>query len=166
MSFNSGATFDQHYSTIKKFITMSVKSLARTNGLSSVLSDFLEPWGEWFQNGFADKSLTLPAVNITETDKEYKLSLAAPGLDKKDFNVDVDGNLLTISAEKEKSAEEKDKNYTRKEYNYSSFSRCFTLPEEVSKEKIDASYQDGVLNLVLPKNEKATNNKKKTINVK
>ena len=64
---------------------------------------------------------------------------------KDDFKIDVDGNMLTISSEKEENKEEKEKKFTRKEYNYSSFSRRFTLPEEVNKEKIEAKYEDGVL---------------------
>jgi HSP20 family protein len=71
------------------------------------------------------------------------VSLAAPGMKKEDFKIDVDGNMLTISSEKEETKEEKEKKFTRKEYNYSSFSRSFTLPDEVNKEKIDAKYEDG-----------------------
>ncbi len=89
------------------------------------------------------------------------MSFAVPGMKKNDFKIDVTGNLLTISSEKEENKEEKDENYSRQEYNYSSFSRSFTLPEEVNKEKIDATYVDGVLKLVLPKKEEA---KKLTVN--
>ena len=83
------------------------------------------------------------------------VSLAAPGLKKSDFKIEVEGNMLTISSEKEESKEEKETRYTRKEYSYTSFSRSFTLPEEVNKEKIDAVYEDGVLKLTLPKMEEA-----------
>jgi HSP20 family protein len=83
------------------------------------------------------------------------VSLAVPGMKKDDFNIDVEGNMLTISSEKEESKEEKEDKYTRKEYNYSSFSRSFTLPDEVNKEKIEAKYEDGVLKLMLPKKEEA-----------
>ena len=74
--------------------------------------------------------------------------------------------MLTISSEKEESKEEKDKKFTRKEYNYSSFSRSFSLPEEVNKEKIEASYEDGVLKITLPRKEEAKNNSAKHIAVK
>ena len=108
-----------------------------------------------------------PAVNITEGKSGYNLELAAPGLQKKDFKIDVNGNLLTISAEKEEKKEEKkDEKYTRKEYNYSSFSRSFTLPEEVQQDKIEASYDGGILKLALPKNEKATEKNHKAITIK
>jgi HSP20 family protein len=74
---------------------------------------------------------------------------------KDDFKVDVEGNVLTISAEKEEKNEEKEEKFTRKEFSYTSFSRSFTLPEWVNKDKIDASYEDGLLRLVLPKTEEA-----------
>ena len=134
---------------------MSLKTLAKTNGLPSVFNDFFEPWNEWFQDGFAGKAMTLPRVNITDEKDSYNLSVAAPGLHKKDFKIDVDGNMLTISAQKEENKEEKEESYTRREYNYSSFSRSFTLPEEVMQEKINATYDGGVLKIMLPKTEKA-----------
>lgn len=101
------------------------------------------------------KALTIPSANIVENKDEYKISLAAPGFKKTDFNIDVNGNLLTISSEKEESKDEKDSRHTRREYNYSSFSRTFTMPDEVSKDKVEAVYEDGVLKLTLPKKEEA-----------
>jgi HSP20 family protein len=99
------------------------------------------------------RSITTPAVNITDKKNQYEVSVAAPGLKKNDFNIDVEDNMLTISCEREENKEEKDERYTRKEYSYSSFSRSFTLPEEVIKEKIEATYEDGVLRITLPKME-------------
>ena len=130
---------------------MATKSLTKSGEFFPTLfDDFFKPWNEWFNNG---RTLTVPAVNITENKDDYKVSVAAPGLKKNDFNIDVEGNVLTISSEKEESKEEKDKKFTRKEYNYSSFSRCFTLPEEISQEKIEAKYEDGVLKISLPRKE-------------
>ena len=120
----------------------------------TLLDDFFKPWSEWF-NGGLGRELTVPAVNITENKDDYRISVAAPGLKKNDFNIDVDGNMLTISSEKEESKQEKDEKYTRKEYSYSSFSRSFSLPEEVNQEKIEATYEDGVLKVMLPKKEEA-----------
>jgi HSP20 family protein len=108
----------------------------------------------------------VPAVNITENKNDYTVSMAVPGMKKDDFEIDIDGNMLTISSEKEESKEENDEKYTRKEYNYSSFSRSFTLPEEVNKEKIEAKYEDGVLKLVLPRKEEAKKTEAKHIAVK
>jgi HSP20 family protein len=134
---------------------MSTKALSKVGMLPTVFDDFFKPWNEWFDNGgsLMGRMMTVPAVNIVEDKNDYKVSLAVPGMKKDDFNIDVEGNMLTISSEKEESKEEKDEKYNRKEYSYSSFSRSFTLPEEVNKEKIEAKYEDGLLKLVLPKKE-------------
>lgn len=124
--------------------------------LPSVFDDFFRPWNEWFDNKeLWPKVWNVPAVNITEEKEDFKVSLAVPGMKKEDFNIDMDGNMLTISCEKEENKEEKEKKFTRKEYNFSSFSRTFTLPEDVNREKIDARYENGVLMIVLPKKEEA-----------
>ena len=118
---------------------------------------FPSVWEDFFNNdlfalsAMASRGATVPAVNINETDKEFELELAAPGLKKNDFKVNIDRNVLTVSTEKKEEKEEKDKNFTRKEFSYHSFSRSFTLPESINQEKIDAKYNDGVLKLVLPK---------------
>ena len=94
--------------------------------------------------------MTVPAENINETEKEYKVSLAVPGMKKDDFKIAIEGNMLTISSEKEGNKDEVEGKFTRKEYSYSSFGRIFTIPTEVNAEKIEAKYEDGVLKLVLP----------------
>jgi HSP20 family protein len=132
------------------------KALTRSTGmLPSVFDDFIKPWNEWFDGGLFGKMLTVPAVNITENKERFELSVAVPGMKKDDFTIDVDGNLLTISAEKEINKEEKEEKMTKQEYNYSSFTRTFTLPDDVKKEDIEARYIDGVLKLALPKKEEA-----------
>lgn len=137
---------------------MSTKALTKSGDFfPTVFDDFFKPWNEIFSNGGSlfPRALTVPAVNITDEKDEYKVSLAAPGLKKEDFRIDVEGNLLTVSCEKEEKKEEKDKRHTRREYNYSTFSRSFTLPEDVKQDKIEARYTDGVLHLSLPKKEEA-----------
>jgi HSP20 family protein len=124
----------------------------RSELFPSVFDEFFRPMSDWFGN---ERTMTVPAVNINETKDDYGISVAAPGMKKNDFNIDVEGNMLTISCEKEESREEKDERYSRTEYNYSSFSRSFTLPEEVMKDKIEAVYEDGVLRLTLPKTDQA-----------
>jgi len=107
-----------------------------------------------FMNGFGfDQSLRVPEVNIVENAKGYQIELAAPGMDRKDFRIDVQNGVLTISAEKEDEKNEEGKNFRRREFSYNSFSRSFTLPENLLDEKIDASYDNGILKLVLPKKE-------------
>lgn len=147
---------------------MGTQALSKTGERTpSVFDDFFKPWNEWFDNGgLWGKVMNVPAVNITEQKNDYLVSLAAPGLKKDDFKIDVDGSMLTISSEKEETKEEKDKRFTRKEYNYSSFSRSFTLPEEINKEKIEAKYEDGVLKISLPRKEEAKKPAAKQIAVK
>ncbi|WP_018616426.1 Hsp20/alpha crystallin family protein [Segetibacter koreensis] len=134
---------------------MATNALTRpTRTFPSVFDDFFKPWNEWFdKESIFPGTVTVPAVNIAENEKEYKVSVAAPGLKKEDFKIDVEGNMIAISSEKEEEKEEKEGKSTRREYNYSSFSRSFTLPEDVNKDSIAASYTDGVLQLILPKKE-------------
>ena len=144
---------------------MSTRALAKPSSLMpSIFEDFFKPWNQWFDDGGLISRVTnMPAVNIKENGNHYTVSLAAPGMRKDDFNIDVDGNMLTISSEKEESKEEKDEKFTRKEYSYSSFSRSFTLPEDVKQEAIDARYENGELKIILPRKEngkKATATKK------
>ncbi len=136
---------------------MNTKTLAkRTERVPFFFEDFFNrPLLDLFDGGLTSRLLNVPAVNITERKDDYLVSLAVPGLKKEDFKIDVEGNLLTISSEKEEQKEEEDERYTRKEYNYSSFERSFTLPDEVNQDKIDARYQGGVLKLSLPKKEEA-----------
>lgn len=148
---------------------MSTNALSRLSERTpSLFDDFFKPWSEWFGNGdyLWGKTLNVPAVNITEEKDGYMVSLAAPGMEKDDFKIDMEGNMLIISCKKEESKEEKEEKYTRKEYNYSSFSRSFTLPDEVNKEKIDAKYDKGILKISLPCNEGFRKTSTKHIDVK
>ncbi|MBK8299916.1 MAG: Hsp20/alpha crystallin family protein [Chitinophagaceae bacterium] len=137
-------------------------------------------WPSFFDNGWMDKFfnapldeffnygkvLNVPAVNVTETEKDFRLCIAAPGLEKKDFKIDAYDDMLTISAEHEKEQkEEKDGRFNRREYNYSSWSRSFTLPENCDFGKIDAEYKNGELKIVIPKIEVKEPKKMKTISV-
>jgi HSP20 family protein len=134
----------------------------------SVVEDFFKPWNELLGTGnLFGRMSTLPAVNITEDKNFFKLSLATPGLKKEDLKIDLDENILTISSEKESSSEEKEEKMTRREYNYSSFTRSFTMPDNVIAESIEARYTDGVLNIMLPKKDKnMMSNGTKNIEVK
>ena len=100
-------------------------------------------------------TISTPAVNIVETKDEFKIEVAAPGLNKDDFKINLENNELTISANKEIKNEEKNESYTRREFGYSSFTRSFTLPETIQGEKISAGHKDGILTIHVPKKEEA-----------
>lgn len=107
-------------------------------------------------NFISDRLVTkIPAVNITETADAFKIELAAPGLEKSDFKIDVDKEVISISVEKKDESEEETKLYSKKEYSYTTFSRSFSLPDSVDYNNIDASYENGVLELKIGKKEEA-----------
>lgn len=110
-----------------------------------------------FNDSFlSDKLATrVPAVNIAETDNEFHIELAVPGLKKDDFKVNLEKNVLSISVEKKTENVDEGKRYTKKEYSYNSFVRSFTLPETVDHAKIEAEYTDGILKLNVAKKEEA-----------
>ncbi len=94
-----------------------------------------------------------PAVNIREDNRNFMLDLAIPGMDKKDIRIDLNEDVLTISSETRNESEESSNGYKRREFTCSSFCRSFQVPENVDKNKIEASYKDGILNITLPKME-------------
>lgn len=95
---------------------------------------------------------SIPAVNIKNTDERYEIDVAAPGLKKEDFNIELDDNILKLSVNKSQESEEKEGGYSRKEFSFLNFQRSFTLPKNgIDATKIEANYNDGILNIVLPK---------------
>lgn len=118
------------------------------NNQPDLFSGFMD---RFFDDFGTDFYRSTPAVNISETENEYTLEVAAPGLKREDFNLNIDHTILTISAEKKvENTEDKDK-YKRREFSYTSFKRSFTLPNSVDLEGIEAKYEEGVLNLTVPK---------------
>ncbi len=105
------------------------------------------------RNKGALNDYTVPAVNVSEDDKKYEVDVAAPGMEKKDFNIDVTDNVLTVSAEKKEEEKKEEDNYVRREFGYTRFKRTFALPDNANEEKIDANYNDGVLKIAIPKKE-------------
>lgn len=95
----------------------------------------------------------IPTANIKESAKDYQIDLAAPGLTRNDFKVSVENQMLSISAEKSDEKEEKDVDYSRREFSYNSFCRSFQLPENSKADKIDARYENGILKVIIPKKE-------------
>ena len=134
------------------------------NWLPSVFNDFFD--NEWMVKANA----TAPAINVIETEKAYKVELAAPGMTKEDFNVRIDEeNNLVISMEKktENKEEKKDGRYLRREFSYSKFQQTMILPENVDKDHISAQVENGVLNIELPKlSEEEVKKPDRTIEVK
>jgi len=138
-------------------------TLVRKNGnllnpFPMLFDDFLNrDLLNWNNSNFSDTNTSIPAVNIIETPENYEVEVAAPGMSKKDFKVELDGSSLTISSEKSNQNEETDKErFLRKEFSYQSFQRNFTLQKEVVDiDKIEARYEDGLLKLLIPKKEQA-----------
>lgn len=147
---------------------MSTRTLTKPVITPSIFDDFLRPWSEMFdENRWMNKMLTVPAVNIYEKFDHYLISLAIPGMKKEDLHITLEGNMLTINTEKEAKLEEQEEKFTRREYNYTNFTRSFTVPEDVKSELIDAKYEDGVLYIKLPRKvEEKENFKMKTVEVK
>jgi HSP20 family protein len=135
-------------------------SLVKRNGRSELLPSI---WDDFFNrdvfnwgNNFANTGNSMPAVNIRETPDAFVVEMAAPGMEKKDFKIELDGNQLTISSEKQEQWENEKETYNRKEFSYQSFYRTFHLPKEVvDADKIKAKYDNGILRLEVPKREEA-----------
>jgi len=140
--------------------------MKRSNDLfPTFFDDFLGR--DWFFNNELTQRTTMPSVNIKEDENGYAVEMAAPGMNKKDFKVELDNDVLTISCEKEVENEAKDDNgrYTKQEFNYQSFSRSFTLPNTVEADKIEAKYADGILRLNIPKKEEAKQKPSRLISI-
>lgn len=145
---------------------MSLIKWKKEDDLFPLLNSFFDDfWGRDFVSGI-QTGTSVPAVNITETSEAFDILVAAPGMKKEDFKIDLDNGMLTISSEKKEEKETIEKRITRKEYNFSSFQRSFSLPNSVSTDKINASYNDGILSIVLPKKEEAKEQSLKQIEVK
>lgn len=133
-------------------------------GFPTIFEDFFKPD---FLGGTEVFKSQVPAVNIKENDNDFVVELAAPGLKKEDFNIEVDKNILTISSEQksENTIEENDGKYTRREFSFQSFKRSFTLPEIIDDNQIKANYENGVLKVELPKKEEALPKAKRLIEI-
>jgi len=133
------------------------------NSLSAMVDDF-------FNKSFtdmvgSDMVMSRPSVNVKETDTSFVIDLAAPGLEKENFDIKVDNDYLKISAQKEQSNEEKGEQYTRREFNFASFARTFEVPDNIDREKIEAAYDKGVLSITLPKTVKLEVDSSKQIKI-
>lgn len=114
----------------------------------------------------SDFTISSPSVNVIEEEGSYRIEVAAPGLEKGDFEVNVDKGFLHISGEHKQKEEVKEEKYMRREFNYTSFKRSFEMPETVKAENIEAKYENGVLKIKLPKETKAKVETAKFIEIK
>lgn len=135
---------------------------SNSNLFSSVMDELFKDWMGGTQ--MVNRTV-VPPVNIKETDEAFTVDLMAYGMKKEDFNIEVDNDLLTISSEVKQEKNEQEGKFTRKEFAYSSFRRTFTLPETVKEEDINASYQDGILRITLPKKDEALPKAKRLIDI-
>ncbi|WP_281228938.1 Hsp20/alpha crystallin family protein [Flavobacterium aquiphilum] len=150
--------------------------IKRDGSFPSVVSKLVNPLFEdfftrditdWADRNISAIGVNLPSVNLKETDLKLEIELAAPGLKKEDFKIEVDHRTLIISAEKEEKKESNKKDdYVRKEFNYQSFYRSFSLPDNADENKIEASYKDGILNVTIDKKNNGKKKELKSITVK
>ncbi len=132
-------------------------TLARFNNYPSLFDQLFDTdLFDWSNRNYSETNTTVPSVNIKENADAFNVEMAVPGFDKKDFKIALDHNILTISSEKKVENETKEgERFTRHEYSYQSFSRSFTLPEAANGDKISAKYDNGILNVEIPKREEA-----------
>ncbi|MBA3649144.1 MAG: Hsp20/alpha crystallin family protein [Chitinophagales bacterium] len=122
-------------------------------GFNDLFNNFLNDDLGFFMKPFS--GFQSPAVNSVETKDHFRLELAVPGFNKNDFSVKIEGNLLTVSGEKKNESNREDETFTMREFNHTSFSRSFTLPNTVDSTKISGEYVDGLLKIFIPKKEEA-----------
>ena len=147
-------------------------SITKWNNSNSVLTNLFDDliskdiWN-WGLANNSSTNTTLPAVNIRETNEHFEVEMAAPGMKKEDFRIELEGNELRIGSEKRTEDEMKEgERYTRREFSYQSFQRSFTLPKNVvDVDQIHAKYENGVLYLLIPKKEEAKQKPPRTIQV-
>jgi HSP20 family protein len=131
------------------------------DGLKSCLGS-----DDYFNSDFFEEDSLMPAMNVKETEKDFEIEFAAPGFEKKDFEVTVNNNVLNVSGKKQTQEEEKEDDYSRKEFSYNSFKRSLSLPKYVNADQeIKAIYKDGILKLNLKKKEAPKVEPKKVIEV-
>lgn len=126
----------------------------------SHMSDFFSD--DWLNSKWLENDWT-PAVNVVDEEEGYEIEVAAPGIKKEDFKVAVENGVLTITGESSTEDEEKSKNYTRKEFSSRSFTKSFTLPENISDDEVTAKYEDGVLKLSIKKSKSQLLPKKEVV---
>lgn len=129
-------------------------------GLPTLSNSFSTMLDRFFDEAVRSNQNFVPSVDLKETDNAYEIDVSVPGMKKDDIKVELDGNTLQISGEKQQKDEDKDKTYHRVETEYGYFHRSFNLPESAKTEDINAEYEDGVLKINVPKDKEKTETKK------
>ena len=124
-----------------------------TKGFDGLVNDFLNDFPATFGKTIRQDVFGFPPVNIHENENIFELEIAAPGLEKADFNINLDKNILTISTEKKEETKDENSKFIRKEFSYKAFKRSFTIDEKIDAANISAKYENGVLKVQLPKKE-------------
>ena len=132
---------------------------------SPVFNDFFNGVYKNLNKTTGHEGYSVPAVNVAENGECFRLELAVPGLTKEDLNINLEKNVLTISAEKKTENQQNNEKYMRKEFSYNSFKRSFHLPEQIETDRIEAKYENGVLNIWIPKKDEAKEKPVKTIEI-
>jgi len=150
-----------------------MKTIEKTEGLWPTMSNVMDVYSnevsEWNGKNVSNIGRTLPFVNILESQKEYTIELAVPGMNKEDFKIEHTNHILTVSSkhEEEKTVKQVDESvYTRKEFSYTSFFRSFTLPSTVENDEIHATYKEGILRVVVVKKPVSSPKTSKAITIK
>lgn len=143
-------------------------TIVKRNINSPYFPDWLEDFfsGEVFNPLIKSRVSSIPMVNVFENDKSFRIEVAVPGIRKEDIKINLDNDIIKISAELENEIEEENEKCTKREYSYRSFSRSFTLPESVDTEKIDAKSDDGILKITIKKKEEDIVKPPKEITIK
>ena len=127
---------------------------------------------DWSNRNFSKTNTTLPSVNIRENKEEFLIDVAVPGFDKNDFKIEVNNDVLTVSSEKQEESETKDEKgkhgerYTKREFSYQAFIRSFTLPDDADADRVTASYDKGILTVLVPKKEETKPRTSRMIEIK
>jgi len=132
------------------------------NFFPSIMEEFFRP--DWM-GGMQNMNVSVPPVNIRETDNSFEVELSAPGKAKEDFNIELENDMLVISSEQKNENTVEEGKFTRREFSHSSFRRAFTLPETVKDDDIHATYENGILKITLPKKEEALPKPKRMIEI-
>jgi HSP20 family protein len=138
--------------------------ISKNSYMPSLVDQFFKD--DLFDSVFGwNRSVTVPSVNIVEGEQLYRIEVAAPGLARDDFKVDIEDHQLTISSRKEEKKEEKEGRFLRREFSYSSFNRSFILPDWVEEDKVKATHKDGILSVEIPKKNEAKTKMSRNIKI-